>query len=788
MVYKEVRMGIHLLKRKEAGQSLILIALVLAVLIGMVGLSVDVGSAYAEQRAAQRAADAAVLKGVDEVIKGRSDARVRDSIAETLRSNGIQVVMSGENRDPGELRMSALYLDEAGNVMGAVGGFPNGQRPPNPERISYIELKLEGDTETYFARLFARDTLAVNATTYGVRGPCAYGVYPLAVESTAFSQPLLNANDGGAYNDSYYLDRQWRRLYLLGTGEPATFTWLRWRADAASGTPGQVNVSMTADGNINEGFEEAPWEGIGQGPKPDVYPQTPGYLTQGDLAYGGTLGSAGANYFGPVQAEFEWHKNNRTELNLPIYDKYARSGTDAVYRVAAMGRYILRNYGVDARGPWVELVQLSLNKGCATSGSPPPPPPGVPNLTGVVEVLPRYPDRGAKMGGPLDIVMVIDRSSSMTWGFAGNGSSGPSRMSAAKEAAKRFVDGVIDKNDRLAIVGFSGNTGTVNPYPPNKTYTSAQINNAVNQLTTVHAPFTVGDAAGKSVINNAINQLNPNGNTPTVVALERAKRLFNSSAEDNRTVEVSQGVFQTLPVKHVLILLTDGVATNYTDGKFALCPNGSQIAESCISHLTSAGQPINLAVNLANSMKADNEDLEVYVVAMGSNWDTSNLNKISSAPTLPYFSRANNLGDMNPIFQSIKQKIESSSCVPATEDPQAPIDPNRMRNDGVIGSITLREVGGSAAIATVPIVEENGEARYTFVGVRPGQYELSGEVYYRDPDGGQLRLYNKVAGDGSSDHRDTFGYPVPEATLGNLVIGPRLSFDLAEDINVCAGS
>jgi Flp pilus assembly protein TadG len=53
--------------RDEAGQALVLVALSMIVLIGFVGLAIDVGSAYFTQRELQKAADAAALAGAQEL-------------------------------------------------------------------------------------------------------------------------------------------------------------------------------------------------------------------------------------------------------------------------------------------------------------------------------------------------------------------------------------------------------------------------------------------------------------------------------------------------------------------------------------------------------------------------------------------------------------------------------------------------------------------------------------------------------------------------------------------------
>jgi hypothetical protein len=384
-----------------------------------------------------------------------------------------------------------------------------------------------------------------------------------------------------------------------------------------------------------------------------------------------------------------------------------------------------------------------------------------------------------------DYVIVLDESSSMQWPFGGadvpTATTNPSRLDAVKQALTDFVMNQTTPNDRVALIGFRGSFGFVSPYPPNRAYTTAEVNNALNQLSRQYAPFTRADAAGKRVLTEAISTTSANGNTPTVQGLERARRLINSSAEDARVVEVSPGIFQTLPVRQVLVLLTDGVATTYRDGFAPRCPDGSMIAESCVSFLASLGQPIAQTVDQADAIKADNPKLELYVVTLGSLWDTASLNKIATAPTLPYFARANEASEVAPFMANIANQPAETSCIPFVEQAQPPIDPTRLRSDGVIGQLELRH-GSGVAIGVYRIEARNGRAVYNFSDIQPGNYELTGEVYYRDPNSGILRLYNAIAVGATSSN----SLPLQVQADGS-VSASTITFVLADGLNVCAG-
>ena len=82
-------MKARLFRSKRQGQSIILIALIIVVLVAMVGLSVDVGNTYAQNRNAVRATNAAALAGMDKLIKNGDDSAVSAAIVASFKSNGI---------------------------------------------------------------------------------------------------------------------------------------------------------------------------------------------------------------------------------------------------------------------------------------------------------------------------------------------------------------------------------------------------------------------------------------------------------------------------------------------------------------------------------------------------------------------------------------------------------------------------------------------------------------------------------------------------------------------------
>jgi hypothetical protein len=772
-------MGTRLLRRKNPGQSIILIAFVLAVLIGLAGLSLDVGEAYAEQRAAQRAVNSAAIKGVDSLIRGRADVQIYNDIAQTLRANGINLVDKDQEAGPGQTRMRAIYLDGKGNQLGDVGARGN-QYPGS--NVTYIRVELDGTTETSLARLFGTETLPVVVNTYGGRGPCTNGIYPFAVQDKSFTGQPANPSKAGLYSDGFYKEMPWRRIYGKDTAVSGGFGWLSWKVGSTGANAGsniQMRADLTGEGTIHLGFVEAPWQpGTPAGNVPEGYPILPGYLNAHDWVYGSTGGN-----FNGVDDELDWHVTNRTEMLLPMYDVASGSGANAAYHVTGIGRFLLKEWGKEGGKSYLDLVFLGETGGCPTLVNPPQPSDNAdtPTLTGKVLVKPRYINNNAE-SGPVDIILVIDESVSMAWNWQGGtqtSSSNPSRLKVTKDAAKQFIGSFLGPEDRMAIISFGqngGNTGQVMPYPDTKTFTQGQIDNAVNKITALDRDWTSGTSQGKAQLQSAIDGLQADGNTPTYPGLERARRVMSGA----RSTAVVNG--QSVKVSKVLVLLTDGVANIYPDGKFNKCPDGKNRSENCVAHLASKGQPIWWTGKVAEQMKTTWPDLTIYTIAMGYQFDVTGLNLVSSQPTPPYFNRADNLTQMQPIFDSIKRQIDSTACVPAEESLQSPVDVGRLQDSQVIGEIRLIDTTTKALTAKGTVFEENGEAWYRFENLKPGTYEIEGYVKYRDKNSNRVRTYSFVS-NGSASYGPTLAYTFnPEGNLGTLVYGPSLHFDLPTGI------
>lgn len=201
--------------------------------------------------------------------------------------------------------------------------------------------------------------------------------------------------------------------------------------------------------------------------------------------------------------------------------------------------------------------------------------------------------------GPADIMLIIDKSGSMTG----------SRLSSAKTAAKRFVDIVArNSNNRVGLVSFS---------------TTATRNNILtNEYALIKSKIDAIKAGGHTCTQCGVKKSNDE-----IIARSREKDANN------------------LPVKKVVVLLTDGKAnwlpgwTDEKDGKAAEDP----------------------VIALVNSIKASHQAV-FYTIGLGASSEINSdfLTQIASI-TGGHYYRSPTASDLNKIYAQISATIGTGS-------------------------------------------------------------------------------------------------------------------------------
>ncbi|MDA8218684.1 MAG: pilus assembly protein TadG-related protein [Dehalococcoidales bacterium] len=123
-------------RRGESGQTLVFFTLIAVVLLGAVALVVDVGRAYAERRHLQNVADEAALAGA----QGLPNSATVTSLARTSAQN------------------NGATLSEV-----AVSIPPTAEGAPYTGSTNHVQVKVARDMPTFFARVFGRDAMTVEA-------------------------------------------------------------------------------------------------------------------------------------------------------------------------------------------------------------------------------------------------------------------------------------------------------------------------------------------------------------------------------------------------------------------------------------------------------------------------------------------------------------------------------------------------------------------------------------------------------------------------------------------------
>jgi hypothetical protein len=145
--------------KREGGQALVTVALSLVVLIGAVGLSIDMGYLRYTKRRLQTAADSAAIAGASELKQGN----YRTAALSDSQSNG--------------------FANGVNSVTVTPSNPPND--PPFAGRlnsINYVEVQVQQQAPTFFMRIFGIKTALLSATAVAELGSskgCVYALGPL---------------------------------------------------------------------------------------------------------------------------------------------------------------------------------------------------------------------------------------------------------------------------------------------------------------------------------------------------------------------------------------------------------------------------------------------------------------------------------------------------------------------------------------------------------------------------------------------------------------------------------
>jgi len=200
---------------RQRGQSVVLVAVALIVLVLFVAIAVDASDAYVHRRTAQNAADAAALAGGQELGKQFNDHLYSGTLIKTDMNNFAEQNdipdTNGVPADAQNKNVVGYYLDRSGNRLSEtpIGSPYDSSILPN---VWGIEAVTTITAPTFFGGIIGLDGMPVHASAaVMLQGVCGHScVVPIATNMMDFE-----ATEGNCYN-------------IWNGDGPGNFGWLNW--------------------------------------------------------------------------------------------------------------------------------------------------------------------------------------------------------------------------------------------------------------------------------------------------------------------------------------------------------------------------------------------------------------------------------------------------------------------------------------------------------------------------------------------------------------------------------
>lgn len=804
---------------KSKGQSIPLIALIMVVLFGMVGLSVDVGNTYAQQRDIVRSTNAAALAAMEVVLRSEdtslaNDASVGSAILNSFESNGIKIsdfqptdpngnVNLDDDVKVGDIYIRSRYLGPDGKELVDCN---IGQCTNVPKNVTYVHVSAQGLVGTYFARVVGQDTLPINTKSYVGKCLPSDTVFPIAIydeylDGNAFANP----GDGSHFAANGFVSEQHptgkpvRRLHIKpNVGDANSFSFLKWKNDSDLGT------MLRGVGNVSEGVEEIPdWPS--DSVAPDGYPLNPGELSPNDWLYGIEGWPASSN----IEFALNEHLTSRTPMYLPIVSEGLTTGAGPAYRVNRIGVFYLVGMG----NGYLDLAYTGDAKGVPC---PHDVPTGTQGLEGIVYVKPN--SSANDQIRPIAYQIVLDTSGSMSWDFAGHGSKGGShqcedannpgsahpyrgdcqggndsawnaveerRIYVAKQAILDLING-MNEDDIMQVIAYSSGNSAIGGANA-KAYPADGMTGDKAEL----------EAAVMSAGDWGQGEYNTVGGTPGAQAMRLTGQLLEKAPD-----KASDG----REYRDVVIYLTDGVANVFLDGSRDMPTGAGEVCEgmpnnkalntyTCQVGYTpdNTPRPVTALIAEANKIKINNNGMSLFVVAMGPA-SNGGLQEVATQSNMLY--SADEPGVVKGIFQAIKSQVENGDCrtdvgtyVSSIAGHEVPggLPPRFGTEANVHGYVTIGDTTGAEQYR-VPIVVDNATGNLVYripaePGIPAGTYTMRAFLNYNGNDD-VARTYERITSNVDPEGTTQISFSVPKGSFGVVHDGPRLFLDLVND-SVC---
>ncbi len=314
----------------ERGQAIVIIALAMIALIAFAGLVFDGGTAYAERRRMQNAAEAGALSGAYKLAFGLNSTNqdICHAISEyTLDRNG-QARYGGQITD-----FTAYYIDQNGNQVAGQQLIVQACGNPGNPPLQAVGVVVTATTtfNTFFMNVLGMQVGSVNAQAKAIFAPVnniPNNLWPIAPKC-AIPNPSVFAQCGFTQTPPggppiYY--------NLWEGGGSGNFGWLTWNNSTSDPNcaGGGVGVPLLCN-NVR-------------------HPETMQYTNPNNpLDHTVSVGDAvngltGVKNSSNIVAALNSIVASGTPISVPIWGTSSGSGSNLTYNIVAFGTFVLTGF------------------------------------------------------------------------------------------------------------------------------------------------------------------------------------------------------------------------------------------------------------------------------------------------------------------------------------------------------------------------------------------------------------------------------------------------------------
>lgn len=668
--------------QNEQGQSVVIIALGLAVLMAFMALAVDGGNIYAQRRQVQNAVDAASSAAGERLARPSpgsnspstaraTNGQVYNLVKEYLKKNGVRL----DGASPNAHNLSVRYItrDSADTDhidTQEITSYGTGSAAPlripvsGGDPVVGVNVQVDKDFNSFFAGIVGIQTMAVGANSPGFGAPifnnptpespptgacCADDLMPIAMNQALF----LDADGDfeitfkeGSPSDEF-------AIFQRPDTEP-NFVFVRWKNDG--------NDATTLASNISDVTRSGTW-----------------YVQEWVRGSGGSLSN------GSVRSAL--NAKIGSTFTLPVFD--AARGGNTEFQIVGFARFQLTgvcpggsgqgNCSVSdttdsyIQGKFEQWSSSRCESSCAFFGvrtnKPAPPVPQQRALVGVIKLNEHFLENISFTQTPVDVVHVLDTSGSMdrciddpNRDCSSGGTSTTSRwkLKAAKDSLITF-NGIVSPTlgDKVGLATFPRvvSNGGSSYTMPCRSGTDRQRAYGRNGTTgTTYASGNGWLTSNIASINTKISGLGADGITPIAGGLSIGRQLVLDTA--NGHVPGHQPV---------IILASDGLANVTLDGKYTGFDGYAYNSNPCSS------QAVTDAIAQANLAKQDQNgdgkpDVILFTIAIGDNFNPDTLEAIASEPSSSHFWQVTSSAAMQDIYSQIAQVLQTGDCTASDQE------------------------------------------------------------------------------------------------------------------------